>query len=128
MPNEFQRVMDSMLGKIRGVHVYLIDVLFATGGSEKATDRSSKMCLKFLTRTMPPQSGLKVFFSQKKIECLGFQLSNKAILPAERKYKFFAKMKQPNSKTDVRSLIGPINQFDRFVRNQQLLRNLQKIS
>ena len=118
MPNELQRVMDSMLGKIRGVHVYLIDVIFATGGSEKATDRSSKMCLKFLTRTMPLQIGLKVFFSQKKIECLGLQLSNKAILLAERKFKSFAKMKQPNSKTDVRSLIGSINQFNRFVRNQ----------
>ena len=35
LPNEFQRVMDSLLGHLPGLHMYLDDILIATRGSDE---------------------------------------------------------------------------------------------
>ena len=46
MPKEFQKFIDSMLGHLPGMHVYLEDTPIATRGSEERNSRQIKNAIK----------------------------------------------------------------------------------
>ena len=51
----------------------------------------------------------------KKIEWLGFKLSKTGAVPVERKAETKLKTKRLENISDIRSLIGSMNQFIRFI-------------
>ena len=44
MPNDFQGVMDSIVGHLPGVHLYLYNILFATRGPRNAIGENCGRC------------------------------------------------------------------------------------
>ena len=54
-------------------------------------------------------------FFAKKIQYLRFQPSYEDFVPVERRVESFVKMKQPEKRKDIRSLIGSINELIRFI-------------
>ena len=114
LPNEFQRVMDSSLGHLPGVHFYLDHTVLTIRGSEERPWREFKTVLNVLNRINAAVEWSQCTFLVNEVEWLGFRLSNKGTVPVERKIESNVSMKKPENVTDIRSLIGSINQFIRI--------------
>ena len=117
MPNEFQRVMDSSVGHLPGVHVYLDDILIATRGLAERHWRELREVLEVLNENNAAVKLSKSTVFAKEIEWLGFKFSNTGTVPVERKSESDQNMKRPENISDLRSLIGLMNQFIRFIPN-----------
>ena len=55
---------------------------------------------------------------RRGIEWIGFKLSNTGTVPVERKSESIQKKKRPENISDIRSLIGSMNQFLHFIPNK----------
>ena len=117
MPNEFQRIMDRLTEKLPNTHCYLDDILMATVGSE---DEHKKLVINVL-KTLDDE-GLaikweKSTFLTHNIEWLGFKIDAKGTTPLIHKSDASRNLKEPSCIKDIRSLMGSINQFNKFIPN-----------
>ena len=117
MPNEFQRIMDRMTEKLPNTHCYLDYILIATVGSE---DEHKKLVINVL-KTLEDE-GLaikweKCTFLTHNIEWLGFKIDAKRMTPLIHKSDAIRNLKEPSCIKDIRSLMGSINQFNKFIPN-----------
>ena len=115
MPNEFQRVMDRMTEKLPNTHCYLDDILIATVGSK---DEHRKLVFNVL-KTLDDE-GLAIKWEKctsltHKKEWLGFKFDAKGTTPLIHKSDAIRNLKEPGRIKDVRSLMGSINQFNKFI-------------
>ena len=118
MPNEFQRVMDSTLGKIPFTNCYLDDILVASKGS--FNDHKKKIVYKILSTLDSYNFAVKwskCKFFQKKIEWLGFKISKSGIAPLFDKTKAIKDIPIPKNLKELRSFFGSTNQYIKFVPN-----------
>ena len=78
MPNEFQRVMDSLLKDILFTNCYIDDILIASKGSLNEHKAILTNILNILDNKNMAVKWEKCAFFQKEIEWLGFKISNRA--------------------------------------------------
>ena len=115
MPNEFQRIMDRLTEKLPNTHCYLDDILIATVGSK---DEHKKLVINVLKTLDDKRLAIKwekCTFVTHNIEWLGFKIDAKGTTPLIPKSDAIKNLKEPSCIKDIRSLVGPINQFNKFI-------------
>ena len=117
MPNEFQRIMDRLTEKLPNTHCYLDDILIATVGSEEEHKKLVINVLKSLDDEGLAIKWEKCTFLTHNIEWLGFKIDAKGTTPLIHKSDAIRNLKEPNCIKDIRSLMGSINQFNKFIPN-----------
>ncbi|XP_055622017.1 uncharacterized protein K02A2.6-like [Toxorhynchites rutilus septentrionalis] len=120
-PGAFQQLIDTMLAGLPNCAGYLDDVI--VGG--KNTEEHHRNLYAVLHRiqeygfTIRPE---KCSFGQKQIRYLGHLLDRQGIRPDPGKIKAINNMPAPKDITGVRSFMGAINYYGKFVPNMRNLR------
>ena len=116
MPNEFQRVMDSLLKDIPFTNFYIDDILIASKGSFNITK-----ILNILDNKNMALKWEKCAFFQKQIEWLGFKISNSGVKRWVGISDSIKSLLNPKNISELRSFFGSINQYMKFVPNLSTL-------
>ena len=121
MPNEFQRVMDSLLENIPFTNCYIDDILVASRGSlEKHKSIVYKNLSILDTNNMAVKWGKCAFF-KCDIEWIGFKISGDGVRPLVGKADAIKNLPTPKNISELRSFFGSINQYVKFVPNLSTL-------
>ena len=97
MPNEFQRIMDSLIGNIPFTNCYLDDILVASKGSFIDHKNIVYKILSALNNYNFAVKWLKCKFFQKEKEWLGFKISKSGIAPLIDKTKAIKQIPTPKN-------------------------------
>ena len=115
-PSIFQRTMENLLQGIRGVSVYIDDIL--------VTGSTLHDHLKVLTTVLEKlqDSGLKLnrskcFFLRSQIEYLGHVIDREGLHPTAEKVRAIQEARKPQNVSELRSFFGIINYYNRFLPN-----------
>ncbi|XP_063823684.1 uncharacterized protein K02A2.6-like [Ostrinia nubilalis] len=112
----FQRIMTNLLCDIPNVQVFLDDII--VGGRSRA---AHLLALESIFQRLKSY-GLKlkkskcVFFA-KEVTYLGYVVSKEGTRPDASKIEGIVKMEQPQNVPELRSFLGTVNFFGRFVKN-----------
>ena len=117
MPNELQRVMDSLLKDIPFTNCYIDDILIASKGSLNEHKAIITKILNILDSKNMAVKWEKCAFFQKEIEWLGFKISNSGVKPLVGKSDSIKNLPNPKNISKLRSFFGSINQYMKFVPN-----------
>lgn len=113
-PEIFQRTMESMLSHCQNVIVFIDDLLIYG-----ATENEHDLCLTKVMTVLKDQDVLhnsqKCRIKMKEVKFLGHILSAEGIRPTEDKIQAIKSFKAPNSKEELRSLLGLINYVGKFM-------------
>ena len=115
MPTEFQKVMDLFLAKFREVFVFIDDILIVTKGNKAEHLNKVREILKVLDKAELQLKAGKCKFAKQEIEWLGFKLTNSGISPINSKVQGITEKLRPTNLKELRSFLGAVNQFNRFV-------------
>ena len=115
MPNEFQRIMDSLIGNIPFTNCYLDDILVASKGSFIDHKNIVYKILSALNNYNFAVKWLKCKFFQKEKEWLGFKISKSGIASLIDKTKAIKQIPTPKNLKELRSFFGSTNQYIKFV-------------
>lgn len=121
-PGEFQHIVDNMIADLEGVSGYLDDIIVATDTLEEHIQQVEKL----LTRIEEYGFHLKIeksnFFMQQ-IKYLGFIIDTHGIRPDPEKIKPIITMPAPHDVQTLRSFLGAINYYGKFVKAMHDLRH-----
>jgi hypothetical protein len=117
----FQQLIESILAGIPNVFVYIDDIIVASDDESSHLDLLKKVISRI------DENGFKLsmdkcHFLQKEIKCLGYIISNKGLSPDPAKVEAITKMPAPSNVSELRSVIGSINYYQRFIPNMATLR------
>ncbi|XP_026330562.1 uncharacterized protein K02A2.6-like, partial [Hyposmocoma kahamanoa] len=112
----FQRIMTELLKGIPNVQVFLDDVIIG-GKSENEHIHALEMVLRRLLGHGLKLKKSKCVFLTKEVTYLGYVVSQDGIRADKSKVKAVLKMPTPQSVTELRSFLGMVNFFAKFIRN-----------
>ena len=115
-PAKFQRLMEQLLGGIQGVSVFLDDIKITAPDDETHIFRIHQV-LSQLQKYNMRINYKKSEFMKDSITYCGYEISSKGIQKMQSKMDAIQNMKKPADKADVRSFMGLVNYYGRFVRN-----------
>ena len=115
-PAIFQRTMESLLGGLPHVCVYLDDIL-VTGESEAAHLRNLVVVLEHLESAGIRLKHQKCSFMIPEVEYLGHSVSEKGIQPMSEKVRAIRDAPQPQDVSQLRSFLGMLNYYGKFIPN-----------
>lgn len=119
-PALFQSIMDKILHGIPNVVCYFDDILvFASNEQENL--RILKLVLKRLEEHNVEINWKKCKFFEKTLEYLGHEISESGIRPSKTKTHAIVNAKIPTDLTSLRSFLGLVNFYGKFVKNLQSL-------
>ena len=129
-PAIWQKAMDEILAGIPGCICYLDDIL-VVGGSQEEHDQRLDIVLDRLNKRGIRLKEEKCTFNTSEVEYLGHLISEKGLRPLERKYRAIREAPQPQNVTHLKSYLGLLNYYGRFLPNisttlQPLYKLLQK--
>ncbi|XP_065085260.1 uncharacterized protein K02A2.6-like [Ochlerotatus camptorhynchus] len=120
-PGAFQQIIDTMLAGLRGVCGYLDDVV--VGGVDEADHKKNLDAvfqrMKEFGFTVRVE---KCTFGQGQIRYLGHLLDRHGLRPDPAKIETIVKLPVPTDVSGVRSYLGTINYYGKFVPNMRSLR------
>ena len=117
MLKEFQRIIDRLTEKLPNTHCYLDDILIVPVGSEDEHRKLVFPVLKTLDDEELDVKWEKCTFLTHNIEWLGFKNVAKGTTPLKHKSDAFRNLKETSCIKAIRSLMGSINQFNKFIPN-----------
>ncbi|XP_055622890.1 uncharacterized protein K02A2.6-like [Toxorhynchites rutilus septentrionalis] len=120
-PGAFQRIIDSMLAGIPGVKPYLDDILIA-GKTQEEHDRSLNDVLQRIRECGFYLRIEKCRFALPQIKFLGHILDKDGLRPDPTKTRAIFEMSAPTNLSQLRSYLGAINYYGRFVGQMKELR------
>ena len=113
-PATFQRMMDRLLANIDKVVVYLDDVLVYGDTIEEVIRISSEVFDKLNDANLKLRAK-KCFIGHRKIEYLGYIVSDKGIEANESKVKAIKEIAQPCNVRQVRRFLGMASYYRNFI-------------
>ncbi|UYV77890.1 K02A2.6-like [Cordylochernes scorpioides] len=126
-PSYFQSVMDRVLAGIEGVICYIDDVLIATVSVEKHLAVLKTVFLRLEKYNIKLKKD-KCIFVQREIEYLGHLIKEDGIRPLDHKVQALQKAKSPTNISELRSFLGLVNYYGKFIPNlSDLLRPLHEL-
>ncbi|XP_062709570.1 uncharacterized protein K02A2.6-like [Aedes albopictus] len=120
-PGAFQRIIDSMVAGIPGVKPYLDDILIA-GRTKEEHDRNLYAVLNRIREYGFHLRLEKCRFALSQIEFLGHIVDKDGIRPDPSKTDAISKMQPPKDVQQLRSYLGAVNYYGRFVKQMKKLR------
>ena len=113
-PQDFQRLMDAILGDIPRVFVYIDDVLVASSSPEEHLQDLKKVF------DLLQENGLvinkpKCVLGKSSIEFLGYRVDKNGIAPLTERVEAIKKVTPPTNVKELQSFLGMINYYRRFI-------------
>ena len=129
-PAIFQRIMENLLVNVPNISVYLDDIL-VTGKDFQDHLHTLDRVLHLLEAAGLTLKKEKCLFAQPKVEYLGHVIDEKGLHPSPQKVKAVHDAPVPKSITELKSFIGFVNYYNKFISNlssmlSPLYRLLQK--
>ncbi|XP_055542887.1 uncharacterized protein K02A2.6-like [Wyeomyia smithii] len=120
-PGAFQRIIDSMVAGIPGVKPYLDDIMIA-GKTQEEHDRNLYAVLERIQDYGFHLRIEKCRFSLPQIKFLGHIIDEDGLHPDPEKTRAISQMPAPKNISQLRSYLGAINYYGRFVGQMKELR------
>lgn len=115
-PSIFQATMDKILSGIPRVFCYVDDILIATNTVEEQLDILEKVFQRFEKHNVQLNRSKCQFF-KGEIKYLGHLLGQQGIKPLQSKVEAIQKAPQPKNVSELKSFLGMINYYGKFVPN-----------
>ncbi|KAI4885438.1 hypothetical protein NFI96_003949 [Prochilodus magdalenae] len=119
-PSIFQRIMDQVLQGLPNVHCFLDDILI-TGQDEAHHLRNLEAVLSRLGKVGLRVQKEKCEFFKDSLEYLGHTIDSVELHKSDDKIKAIVEAPVPTDTTQLRSFLGLINYYARFVPNMSTL-------
>ena len=115
-PSIFQRTMETLLQGIKGVLVYIDDILITGPTTEEHLSTLDKVFEKLSVAGLRLNKS-KCFFLQPSIEYLGHIIDKDGLHPTEEKVRAIKEAPKPRNISELRLFFGIINYYSRFLPN-----------
>ena len=115
-PAVFQRCMESLFQGCKGVAIYLDDILVTGSTVENHLVNLDKV-LSIMATAGLKLNKAKCEFLLPKVEYLGHMIDGNGIHPTKGKVKAIQEAPQPRNVTELRSFLGIINYYGKFLPN-----------
>ena len=113
---DFQRLMDKILGEIPHVFVYLDDILIASSSQEEHLQDLEKV-FSILEENGLVVNRKKCILGEASIEFLGHLCDANGIKPLPCKVEAIRKVKPPTTIKELQRFLGMINYYRRFIKS-----------
>ncbi|XP_041774410.1 uncharacterized protein K02A2.6-like [Anopheles merus] len=120
-PGAFQQIMDKMLAGVNGVSAYMDDVIVG-GKTQEEHDAALEETLKRIRDYGFTIRSEKCAFNKSEIRYLGHIIDSRGLRPDPAKIDAIKNLPAPKDVTGVRSSIGAINFYAKFIPNMRNLR------
>ncbi|XP_030286082.1 uncharacterized protein K02A2.6-like [Sparus aurata] len=126
-PSIFQAVMDQILQGIEHVTCFLDDILITAGSREEHLCKLEEV-LSRLEKYNVKVKKSKCKFMTDTVEYLGHIVDSEGLHPTEEKVKAIVNAPSPTNITELRSFLGLLNYYGRFMQNLSMqLRPLHEL-
>lgn len=115
-PELFQREMENLFRGIKGIIVYMDDLL-VHGATDEEHDQTLKEVLDRIHKRNIKINEQKSEFGLREVVFLGHHVSTKGIRPTDDKIRAILDLQPPSSTSELRSLLGLINFVGKFIPN-----------
>ena len=112
----FQRIISNVLKGLVGVSVYLDDILI-TGKDDREHLHNLEQVLMRLKLAGLQAKKKKCSFLQASVEYLGHRIDAEGLHPTNEKVRAVKEAPNPSNKTELRSFLGLINYYAKFLPN-----------
>lgn len=121
-PGAFQKAMDTILAGLSGVFAYLDDVIIASPTIKQNSDMVKEVIKRF------QEHGLTIRWEKceilkSSIQYLGHIVDSKGIQPDPSKVESIRNMPRPNTVSELRSFLGAINYYGKFINSMRDIRH-----
>lgn len=113
-PGAFQQIMDKMLAGINGVSAYMDDVIVG-GKTQEEHDIALEETLKRIQEYGFTIRSEKCAFNKPQIRYLGHVIDSQGLRPDPSKIEAIKKLPPPKDISGVRSFIGAVNYYAKFI-------------
>lgn len=115
-PEGFQQKMEEILGPIKGVVVYVDDILvYATSLAELRI--RTQETLKALARNNLTLNSDKCEYEKERLEFLGHELSEEGFNIAKKKVEDVAKFRAPRNRSELKSFLGLASFLSSYIKD-----------
>ncbi|UYV78594.1 hypothetical protein LAZ67_16002094, partial [Cordylochernes scorpioides] len=126
-PSFFQSFMDRILAGINGVICYIDDVLVSTASVEEHIAVLKTIFVRLQKHNIKLKRE-KCEFLRREIQYLGHLIKEDGIRPLDDKIQGLQKAKSPTNVSELRSFLGLVNYYGKFIPNlPELLEPLHKL-
>ncbi|XP_058816916.1 uncharacterized protein K02A2.6-like [Topomyia yanbarensis] len=120
-PSAFQQLIDTMLAGLQFTCGYLDDVIVG-GKTEEDHDRNLRAVLKRIQDFGFTIRVDKCTFRKQQVQYVGHIVDSRGLRPDPAKIEVISKLPPPTDVSGVRSFLGAINYYGKFVPNMRMLR------
>ncbi|XP_062703516.1 uncharacterized protein K02A2.6-like [Aedes albopictus] len=121
-PGAFQRLVDGMIADIPGVRSFIDDAIVFGATWEEHAESLNKLLTRLAQYGFHVKAEKCKFF-QTELGYLGHIVDRHGIRPDPEKLQAIANIPAPTNVTELRSFLGAVNYYGRFVRNIHELRH-----
>lgn len=117
----FQQMMETVINKMPQVFPYIDDVIVASDSLEEHINQLKQV----ITRLNDYGFSLsleKSQFFKTELKCLGFIISQEGLKPDPDQLKIIQSLPSPTNESELRSLLGSLNFYQRFIKNMAVHR------
>ena len=121
-PAVFQRLINTVLGSLRYdvAMAYLYDIIIPSNTVEEGMQRLRMVFEVFREAGLTLRLD-KCYFFMKRIEYLGYEISEAGIQPGTRKLKSLVEFTTPKDLRTLRSFVGLASYFRRFIKHFSII-------
>nr|XP_012218140.1 PREDICTED: uncharacterized protein K02A2.6-like [Linepithema humile] len=116
-PACFQRLMETILGGLEGIIVYLDDILIAGRSVDEHWQRVQEVLKRFVEVGLRINKN-KCAFARHSVEFLGFRIDAEGVHPTNEKVRAIKEAAPPRNRTELESFLGLMNFYERFMPNK----------